>query len=168
MLLEPGESAERNEAVYRLAEARERLPAEALAEIAAWPRLRTAEVGGRRILFVHGSPDDPLWGYVYPDSDLSAFDASPYDVVIMGNTHRPFAQTRDGRLIANPGSVGLPRDVGDLASFAVLDLDAGACEHHRVRIDVERLLDWAGDRIAPDTRASFERRADDFVGELGG
>ena len=43
-------------------------------------------------LFVHGSPTDPLTGYIYPDSDLSEFSEIDADVVFMGHTHHPFVR----------------------------------------------------------------------------
>jgi predicted phosphodiesterase len=164
MLLEPSERAARNEAVYRLAEARSQLPEQMLSTLAAWPRSRRLEADGKRILFVHGTPDDPLEGYAYPDSDLSAWAELPFDAVFTGNTHRPFAARQGSILIANAGSVGLPRDVGDLACFLVYDSAAGNCEHYRVRFDVELAL--AHVDVHPATRECLHRQATRFVGQV--
>jgi putative phosphoesterase len=86
--------------------------------IMSWPsQMKFSDQCGT-ILFVHGSPTDPLAGYVYPDSSLSDFSAVSADVVFMGHTHYPFVRRRDGKLFVNVGSCGLPR--GD-------DLRGSAC-----------------------------------------
>jgi predicted phosphodiesterase len=166
MLLEPTRRGPEHDAVYQLSAARARLSEPLLARLAGWPSSRVVEAGNDRILFVHGTPTEPLDGYAYPDSDLSTWDGLPYAAVFTGNTHRPFA-IRQGRiLIANVGSVGLPRDVGNLACFAVYDGATGECVHYRVRFDVDRLLARLGDRIHQSVRDCLRRQADEFVGKL--
>jgi diadenosine tetraphosphatase ApaH/serine/threonine PP2A family protein phosphatase len=44
-------------------------------------------------------------------------------------------------LVVNPGSVGQPRDRDPRAAFAVLDLETGTVEHHRVEYDIDRVQD---------------------------
>jgi predicted phosphodiesterase len=165
-MLLSGSATTEAEAVYRLDDARRRLTGDGLRAIATWPVSRTLEGGGVRVLFVHGAPDDPLEGYVYPDSDVSRWDELPFDAVFMGHTHRPFAR-RSGRvLFANTGSVGLPRDAGSLASFAVLDSDTVQCAHFRVPFDVEAVMRRAGPALHPATRACLRRRASEVVGKV--
>jgi predicted phosphodiesterase len=154
------------EAVYRLGDARRRLAGEALEAIAAWPVTRTLERDGVRLLFVHGAPHDPLHGYVYPDSDLAGWEGLPFDAVFMGHTHRPFARRRGRVLVANAGSVGLPRDVGGLASFAVFDSQTRACRHVRVPFDAAEVARRVGPALHPATRACLRRRAARVVGEV--
>jgi hypothetical protein len=72
-------------AMYRLAEAKARLSERNLAWIRKWPSRLELALDGRRIRLVHGSPADPLQGYVYPDSDLSALAELPSDLVAMGH-----------------------------------------------------------------------------------
>ena len=151
---------------YGLAAARSRLSTSARARLQAWPDSRSVDRGGRRILFVHGAPDDHLGGYVYPDSDLTGWERLPYDVVFMGHTHRPFITRRDSVLIANAGSVGLPRDVGNLASFAVYDTETDAATCYRVEFDVDAVIRRAGPALHATTRACLHRRSRQFVGEV--
>jgi predicted phosphodiesterase len=158
----PGEG----EAVYRLQDARRRLAADELRGIADWPVRRTLARDGVRLLFVHGTPDDPLEGCVHPDTDLSGWDRLPFDGVLTGHTHRPFARRSGPVLVANAGSVGLPRDTGCLASFAVLDCDGLRCTHFRVPFDVEAAVRRAGPALHPAVRACLRRRAGDVVGEV--
>jgi predicted phosphodiesterase len=168
MLLDPDGVDPRREAVYRLADARAQVSGALRAEIAAWPASRAVERDGRRLLFVHGAPADPLEGYVYPDADLSGWDALPHDAVFMGHTHRPFAARRGPVLIVNTGSVGLPRDVGRLASFAVYDTETAESRHYRVAFDVDDVLRRAGEQLHPATRECLGRDAARFVGEVIG
>lgn len=154
------------DAVYGLATARARLSDSARGRLQAWPDSRRIERDGRRILFVHGAPDDPLGGYVYPDSDLSGWERLPHDVVFMGHTHRPFVTRQGSVLIANAGSVGLPRDVGNLASLAVYDTAADAATCYRVEFDVDAVIQGAGEALHPTTRACLQRRSPQFVGEV--
>lgn len=166
MLLHPSPSTLERDAVYRLADARDRLPNPVLAALADWPISRILEAEAKRILCVHGTPSEPLEGYAYPDADLSQWARLPYDAVFMGNTHRPFATRHGSVLIANAGSVGLPRDVGDLACFMVYDTVADTCAHYRVRFDVESVLERFGARVHPATRECLHRQAESFVGEV--
>lgn len=166
MLLHQPGWAIKQDAVYRLSEARARLPEPMLGMLAAWPSSRVLEDRDARILCVHGTPDQPLEGYAYPNSDLSAWAELPYDVIFTANTHRPFATRRGPVLIANAGSVGLPRDVGDLACFVVYDSAEKTCVHYRVRFDVDRLLARLGDRIHQSVGDCLRRTADQYVGEM--
>ena len=73
-------------------------------------------------LFVHGSPIDPLTGYIYPDSDLSEFSEIGADVVFMGHTHHPFVRQVDRKLFVNVGSCGLPRGQDLRGSVCIFDV----------------------------------------------
>jgi putative phosphoesterase len=158
MLLAPADVPPDREAVYRLAEARGQLDADHLRRVAAWPVRRELTVGGRCLLLVHGSPAAPLDGYVYPDTDLTQFRDLPYDAVIMGHTHRPFVRPAGGTVFVNVGSVGLPRDRGDLAAFALYDAGADRFETVRVPLNVPAILAAYGGRMADAVRACLLRR----------
>lgn len=89
--------------------------------------------GEKSCLAVHGSLEDPLWGTIAPDSDLSAY--RDYDYVFSGHSHRPHCferyyqaedparRNRKKVLFLNPGSVGQPRNLNACAQFAVLDTE---------------------------------------------
>ncbi len=88
------------------------------------PLRRVVEVGGVRVLLVHGSPTDPLFEYVDPSTHEHLFNAylTHYEahVIAMGHTHVPFIwQGRNGYLV-NPGSVGQPRTGNPEASYLVM------------------------------------------------
>jgi putative phosphoesterase len=147
------------EASYRLDAVRSRLSQEWMKRIARWPVQYEAVIDGARLLFVHGSPFDPTCGYVYPDTDLRPFATLPYRMVLAGHTHRPFVGAVDSLIFVNAGSCGLPRDVGNLASCAIVDTAALKAEILRVAFDASRLSETLADRISPDVAAVLRRFA---------
>jgi diadenosine tetraphosphatase ApaH/serine/threonine PP2A family protein phosphatase len=156
MLLSGAPRPPDREAVYRLDEARAQLDAGQLQWLASWPVRRDVACDGARLLLVHGSPAAPLDGYVYPDTDLGPFAGLPADAV-MGHTHRPFVRPAGATTFVNAGSVGLPRDRGGLAAFAVYDGTARRFEVVRVPLDVGAILAAYGGQMADAVRASLER-----------
>jgi len=142
--------------VYRISDVRRRLRPTHRKWIEQWPDRMEVEIGGQRLLLLHGSPADPLQGYVYPDSDLSAFNGLPFDAVLMGHTHRAFLARVGPVTIVNAGSAGMPRDAGTLASCATYD-DATGAEILRAPFDAIRLrAKWIG-QVHPSALACFER-----------
>ena len=126
--------------VYRLRQARASVSAVDIAMIAQWPQQRIELLGGRRVLLVHGSPREPLEGYVYPDTDCAGFGALPYEAIFMGNTHYPFVKRVADKLLVNVGSCGLPRDQGNAPAFAVYECENNRAEIYRLRRDPRQLL----------------------------
>ncbi len=110
-------------------------------ELSAWQKRRELNIDGRKLLFVHGSPWKELSEYVYPDSDIHRFTGLEYDAVFMGHTHFPFRKKIDNMLIANAGSCGLPRDVGNMACCLVYNLDKNEIEIIRVPFDINIVID---------------------------
>ena len=68
MLLAATPGAEARNDVYQLAAVRARMCPDAMDVLASWPIRRELTFPGRRVILVHGSPEDPLYGYFYPDS----------------------------------------------------------------------------------------------------
>jgi putative phosphoesterase len=100
-------------------------------------------IGGTQVLCCHGTPDDPLNGRYYPDdSQDPPWRPKANDVLLMGHTHYPLVRTvAGGGLIANPGSVGQPRD-GDLrASWGLFYPLERRFELRRTRYDVEGTIE---------------------------
>jgi predicted phosphodiesterase len=118
-------------------------------------RPQRAELEG--FTLVHGSPRDPIWEYVTSTPVARAgIDAMQTRSGLHGHTHMPIAfvledgrletvapgdgstLTIDGRrILANPGSVGQPRDGIPTASWLVLDTDSDAITWHRTAYEVE-------------------------------
>lgn len=140
MLLERIEAGEEGEAgakesVYRHQQAREGLTAESRAWMEGWLPLETLELDGLRLLCVHGSPQNPLLGYVYPDSPLAAYENERFDFVFCGHTHRPFMRQNGYTTLVNVGSCGLPRDEEVCPAFALLDTETHKAQLVRVEVD---------------------------------
>lgn len=98
---------------------------------------RTATLPGN-VLLVHDHPTQQD-RYVYPHSvpGLRTHIES-YRGCVLGHSHVQFAETVDGRLVVNPGSVGQPRDGDPDAAYAVLDTDTLEVELRRIDYDVDR------------------------------
>lgn len=135
MLLEGPSDAER-ERVYQLEALRPKLTPAQLAMISSWPVSRTEVIDDQKVLLVHGSPTDPTYGYVYPDTDLAGF-VHDADWVFMGNTHHPFIREQAGTTYVNIGSCGMPRDDGRYGSAALLDTKTRSARILRFDITVE-------------------------------
>jgi predicted phosphodiesterase len=136
---------EPRDTVYRLAEASARVQDRHRAWMQEWPDRLELTLDGRRVLLVHGSPANPIQGYLYPDSDLTALRTLPFELVAMGHTHRPFLARAGPVTVLNVGSSGMPRDVGNLASCALYDTATGAAEILRVAFDTSGLvMRWDG------------------------
>lgn len=133
--------------------------------MASWPESITLELDGTRLMLVHASPQDAIYGYVYPWTDVTGISWPDVDVIAMGHTHRPMVRTHEGRLLLNPGSCGLPRDVGHLASCATLDTRTREAVVYRVPFDVARVLDDPR-FIHPEVRECLARSAERFEGQL--
>lgn len=139
MLLSRRYAPER-EAAYRLGEIAALLPNEILRWVANWPNSRVLPVAGGVALLVHGSPKDPTFDYVYPDTDLAQFadaerNGKTLRAVFMGNTHRPFVRDCGGVRFVNIGSCGMPRDDGAWGSVCLYDETDNAVRILRYPID---------------------------------
>ena len=64
-----------------------------------------------------------------------AFDASRYDVIVSGHSHRPSAEVRDGVLFLNPGSAG-PRRFTLPVAVARLDVHGDNLRTELVELEV--------------------------------
>ncbi len=106
---------------------------------------------------VHGSPRDPTWEYVFSTGiardNMASFDSRH---CLVGHTHIPIVfrevsagveavEPQEGlpvsvgaeRLIANPGSVGQPRDGDPRSSAMLIDTETRSLEWHRVPYPIE-------------------------------
>jgi len=101
------------------------------------------EVDKIRVALYHASPRDSLFEYIYPeigdDEVKSLINLSKSRVVLLGHTHIPMRFSLENELLANPGSVGQPRDGNPDASLGFLTVTAGKCdfEYVRVKYDVD-------------------------------
>jgi putative phosphoesterase len=113
---------------------------EYLSPLSASARFRVA---GRTVGLYHGSPRDPLNEYIFPGQPdfilRSLVQTAQAEIVLLGHTHVPFKAEINSSLLANPGSVGQPRDGDPRASYAILDIEPRRVdfEIRRIRYDVD-------------------------------
>lgn len=128
--------------------------------IGTWEEKISLDHKSGRIIFLHGSPTDPLNGYLYKDSKIS--DIKEYldcKVLFVGNTHIPFIKRIQNTVIVNVGSVGLPRDHGKMGSLAVINFDRKRVKIVRYSIgDIqEKLKSIYGGLIHDEVIGVFDR-----------
>ena len=150
------------ETVYRLNGLKSLIGDENLQLISNLAPMKELEFDGRSLLLVHGSPFDPMLGYVYPDSDLSVFEEMSYDCVFMGHTHLPFISSN----VVNVGSCGLPRDVGNLSSCCIYDSEKNKSKIFRIPIDRDLLRREYCTRVHSTVMECLDRESEVYNGEL--
>lgn len=129
---------------------RDRLDDATRSFLEAFPTRVETRIEGRRVVMVHGSPNSPLREYVSPgdvDERFLERHGVGADVLLLGHTHVPFAKRVGDTLVANPGSVGQPRDGNPDAAYAVLEGDG--ITHHRVDYPVEEVVDAVAEAGLP-------------------
>lgn len=105
-------------------------------------------IGKFKCLAVHGSLKDYFWKSIAISQDYDGYEK--YDYVMSGHSHLPhyfevFYATDDAAhrnkkktIFINPGSVGQPRNLCNLAQFAILDTDNGTVLLEKVSYDIEK------------------------------
>jgi putative phosphoesterase len=109
-------------------------------------------IEGRKILLVHGSPFNPLEGYVYQDTDISDFEELGYDLIIMGHTHRSFIKKIGRTTVVNVGSCGLPRDNGNKLTVGLYYTDCNEAVIQDIQLNVEKVLEKFENEIHPEVK----------------
>lgn len=105
------------------------------------------EKAGMSIGLFHGSPRNPLTEYIFPGISESGVRnlifGSGSSILLLGHTHVPMLYSYGGEMLANPGSVGQPRDGDPRASFALLTVSKSnrSFEVKRVEYDVSAVSD---------------------------
>lgn len=94
------------------------------------------ELDGCSFFMTHGSLSG-VNDYLYPDVSLERLQDNYSDskVTIFGHTHYQFIHSYEQKLLINPGSVGQPRDIGALASYAIINTTNLAIRFRRVSFD---------------------------------
>jgi putative phosphoesterase len=162
MLLSGDVSADR-ERVYRLERVRQVLTSSERDFVSAWPLRQKMTIGERSFLFVHGAPNDELWGYLYTDTPLDALDDGVQEqIVFIGQTHRPFIRVAGLTTYINVGSCGLPRDHGAMGSLALYDTENGEAQIVRYSIEDETRHALARGEVDDGVLRVIERRAPYF------
>jgi putative phosphoesterase len=107
------------------------------------PSSAKIELNDTGFALFHGSPRDPLSEYIFPGISAQAarqlIQRAGAPLVLLCHTHMPMLYDFEGEMLANPGSVGQPRDGDQRAAFAILTLSEGkfSFEVRRVEYDVD-------------------------------
>ena len=105
-----------------------------------WGQSWREHLGRLEIGFFHGTPDDPVNGRLYPDTEITnAISYRQYDVVFLGHTHHKMKRRIGETLIINPGSLGQQRD-GKGCSYILFDTENMDVEWRIVTYDIVPLL----------------------------
>ena len=99
------------------------------------------EIGGQRVLLVHGSPRR-INEYLYEDrpekSVERVMDMVEAEVLVCGHTHLPYDRMLpSGRRIINAGSVGKPKDGDPRAGYITLEDVDGELKVEFIRVEYE-------------------------------
>jgi putative phosphoesterase len=107
------------------------------------PSSAKIELNNTGLALFHGSPRDSLGEYIFPgipaQSARQLIKRARAPLVLLGHTHMPMLYDFNGEMLANPGSVGQPRDSDQRAAFAILTMSEGkfTFEVRRVEYDVD-------------------------------
>lgn len=97
-------------------------------------------IDNRRILFVHGSPFDPINEYVYENTiNIEKFRSLNYDIIVCGHTHREL-YIDDRPIILNPGAIGQARDYEGKVCFTILETKTLMFQRFRLSYDFDSHL----------------------------
>lgn len=100
----------------------------------------------KKCLAVHGSLEEPYWKGIDLTKTLKEY--SNYDYVFSGHTHLPHfiekyyvcddMQRRNKKktVFINPGSVGQPRNLNNMAQFVILDMETERIAFEKVKYDI--------------------------------
>lgn len=109
---------------------------------------RLINVAGDKVLLCHGSPDN-IDEYVYPDASektIARLAKSEADFIFFGHTHYPVIWKTGGVQIANPGSVGQPRNRRPGAHWLIWDTSDQSLTPRIEPYDVDRVVRACRDR----------------------
>jgi putative phosphoesterase len=156
----------KNDEVYQISRTKSLLTEKMVRFISEWPSTFNINLSIGSALFVHGSPSDPIYGYVYPDTNLSSY-APNADYVFMGNSHYPFIRQNNNTTYVNVGSCGLPRDNGKYGAMGLFDSESGRIQILRFPIEsgTSKTLSEVTD-VHPSVKLVFDRKKLTMVGDI--
>ena len=129
---------EKKEEIYQIKKQRNLFTSDEISIISTWLPFYTLFTDNIKILCVHGTPWNPLLGYGYKDSQsILNYVSHDFDYVFMGHTHHPYIMQQSCGTLVNVGSCGLPRDIGNMPSYSLLNTQTKDCYIKRVCIDID-------------------------------
>src|SRR5207237_3239281 len=111
---------------------------EQLAFLRALPLPQQVALDEHGFYLGHAAPHDDLFTYLTPATLPAAVAGVQADFLLLGHTHLPLHERVGDLTVVNPGSVGLPRDSGGKANYAVYE--QGEIILKQVAYDVEATI----------------------------
>ncbi|MED1205215.1 metallophosphoesterase family protein [Heyndrickxia acidicola] len=103
---------------------------------------------GMKLHAFHAAPDN-LFDVIQSNEEekiISTLMKKEADVYVYGHIHRSYIKYLNGKCVVNIGSIGLPFDGLNKASYALLDIEDAAVQASiiRVRYDINKVIEqWA-------------------------
>jgi len=132
MLLNNKISSKKNK-IYLLDQIKSKVTSEIFDFISSWKSNIAIKYKNKNFLFVHGSPNDYTYGYIYPNTELSQFKIK-HNFIFMGHSHWSFKRSHGNKQFINPGSCGLPRDHGQYGSIGIFNFED--LRYQPIRFDI--------------------------------
>lgn len=93
-----------------------------------------------KIGIFHGTPDNPSYGRLYPDTTIiNSSIYEKFDLILLGHTHHKMYREFNKTIIVNPGSIGQQRD-GKGCSYAIYDTVTKEMTFGIVKYDIFALV----------------------------
>jgi len=157
----------KNRDIYKLDLISENINSDQLKFMQSWKEKENIEINNRKYLLIHGSPKDNLEGYIYPNTNLDGYHNIPYDIIIMGHSHHPFVRFENNKIFINVGSVGLPRDVGNLSSCCIIESHTMDVQIYRLLFHDDELTEGKqSNSIHPSTIECLKRKNSNIIGKV--
>lgn len=100
-------------------------------------------IGNAALQVAHAVPGNDRFYFEEKDDRISdVFAGMKQDWLLTGHSHKQYLQRYKGKTILNPGSVGVPRGYGDLAQYALLEIENGGvnCVLRQVPYDLQAAI----------------------------
>lgn len=115
-----------------------------LAYLQSLPKELRLDIGGKKVLLTHGTPDS-INEHIYPNTSHRRLkeiaSKANADFIITGHSHIQMKRKVGGVTFVNPGSVGRPADGDYRAEYAILRFNPFSLELRRVNYNVEATAD---------------------------
>lgn len=94
------------------------------------PRTKVVELCGHTIFMTHGHTYSVNFR---EDTLLLAARENGADIAMYGHTHVPSINQYDGITVVNPGSITLPRQLNQIPSYMVMEIEEGKAPSFEIR-----------------------------------
>ncbi|WP_248926910.1 metallophosphoesterase family protein [Paenibacillus hamazuiensis] len=123
--------------------------------IGGWPAEHTFFADDMQTELYHAAPGalaKIVWPWAPPEELAALHRHEATRLVCFGHIHHAFTRNAGGRTIVNCGSIGLPFDGDNRASYSIVDIQGAnmSVQIRRVSYDIEKVIRVAKQRAMPD------------------